>query len=151
MDADTGPTDFAVRYCEIQQFYAEQMHLLDSGDAAGWAAMFTEDVTFEPPPPRPAVHGRTNLAEGAARAAAERADKGEVHRHWHGMVALRPGDDAGSVRVTCYALIVVTPSGGEPRLRRACVCEDLVVRTEHGWLVQHRRVTADDAPADPAV
>jgi len=137
----------AERYWEIQQFYADSMHLLDSGDAVGWAATFTEDGTFEPQPPRPAVRGRANLADGAARAAADRAAKGETHRHWHGMVSVRAGDDADSVRVRCYALIVVTPAGGEPRLHQACVCEDELVRTDAGWLVRHRRVTRDGALA----
>ncbi|MFI6317040.1 nuclear transport factor 2 family protein [Nonomuraea sp. NPDC050556] len=131
------------RYWEIQQFYADHMHLLDSGDTAGWAATFTEDGTFVPPPPRPAVSGRGNLAEAAALAAKERAEKGETHRHWHGMVSVRPGEDADSVRVTCYALVFVTPAGGAPRLHQSCVCEDLLVRDGESWLVRHRRVSRD--------
>jgi hypothetical protein len=142
VNADTEPTHLDSTYFEIQQFYAEHMQLLDSGDAAGWAATFTEDGIFDPPPPRPPVRGRKNLADGAARAAAERAEKREVHRHWHGMVAVQP-IDADSVRVTCYALIVVTPAGGEPRLQGACICTDQLVRDENGWSVRHRRVTND--------
>ncbi|MEV1241799.1 nuclear transport factor 2 family protein [Nonomuraea sp. NPDC050022] len=147
MNVDTEPTRLDTRYVEIQQFYAAHMHLLDSGDTAGWAATFTEDGTFEPPPPRPAVRGRDNLADASARAAAERARKGETHRHWHGMVSVRPAEDADCVRVTCYALIFVTPAGGESRLHQSCVCEDLLVRTDRGWLVRHRRVTRDGQPA----
>jgi hypothetical protein len=130
-------------YWEIQQFYAEHMQLLDGGDTAGWAATFTEDGTFEPPPPRPAIKGRLQLAAGSAQAAAERVAKGETHRHWHGMVAIRPGSGKDSVQVTCYALIIAIPEGGAPRLHQACVCHDELVRTDEGWRVSYRRVTRD--------
>ncbi|KAA9166569.1 nuclear transport factor 2 family protein [Amycolatopsis acidicola] len=118
------------------------MHLLDDGDAAGWAATFTEDGTFEPPPPGRVISGRRNIADGAAKAAAERAEKGEQHRHWHGMLTVRPAED-GTVWVRCYALIIVTPAGGPSRLNQACVCEDVLVRGDSGWRVRYRRVTRD--------
>lgn len=126
----------------VEQFYARHMQLLDAGEAEAWARTFTEDGVFHlPGRPQPA-RGRAALAEGARRAHAERLDSGETHRHWHGMLDIAPQDD-GTVRVRCYALVFATPRGGEPRLHRSCVCEDVLVPSGAEWQVEHRRVTRD--------
>ncbi len=118
------------------------MQLLDAGRTDAWAATFTEDGVFALPGRSTPTRGRAALAEGAARGHAERTAAGETHRHWHGMLDLSPRED-GSVHVRCYALVFATPRGGEPRLHRTCVCEDVLVPDGTGWLVRDRRVTRD--------
>ncbi|GAB3013213.1 nuclear transport factor 2 family protein [Streptomyces pseudoechinosporeus] len=131
---------------EVQQFLAQHMQLLDSGDADGWARTFTEDGTFAPPSLPEPVQGRAELAAGVRKSAAALAEAGEVHRHVLTTVHIDPqGDD--SLRVRSYAQIIATPRGGEPRLHLMCVCEDILVREGGGLLVRERRVTRDDRPA----
>lgn len=139
---ETGPSAL---YAEVQQFYAEHMHALDDGDADAWALTFTEDAKFEAPNAPQPVAGRAALAAAVRHTARELAAAGEVHRHWHGMVAVYPQPD-GSVSARCYALVIATPRGGEPRLHRACVCHDMLVHRDGRWLVHRRRVTRDDLP-----
>jgi len=140
---DTATTGVRDHYCEIQQFYAEHMQLLDSGAAEEWAATFTEDATFRLPTLAEPVRGRQALAAAVRRTHAELAAAGEVHRHWHGMLNVRAiGDDAYHVR--CYALVFATARGGTPRLHRTCVCEDVLVRVDGKLLVRERTVTRDD-------
>lgn len=134
-------------YAEVQQFYAHHMQLLDSGAAEEWAQTFTEDCVVSLPTMPEPVRGRARLAEAVARAAADRVARGEVQRHWHGMVAVHPDSD-GTARVRCYALVFLTPLGGEPRLHRTCVCEDVLVAGPNGWQVRERRVTRDDLPGE---
>ena len=131
-------------YIEVQQFYARTMQLLDAGRAQEWSESFTEDATFSVPTlPEPA-RGRENLAAAVRRTAAQLAEIGEVHRHWHGMVSVEPRPD-GSLGIRCYAQVIATKLGGESRLHRICVCEDVLVRGADGQLlVQSRRVTRDD-------
>ncbi|MEU7742756.1 nuclear transport factor 2 family protein [Nonomuraea sp. NPDC049158] len=130
-------------YAEVQQFYATHLHLLDSGDAEGWAATFTDDGVFAPPTLPEPVQGRAALAAGLRRTAEDLAAAGETHRHWHGMVAVEPRPD-GTIGVRCYALVIATRHGGDSRLHRVCVCEDTLVRADGRLLVRHRAVTRDD-------
>lgn len=140
-----APPGFDRDYVEVQQFYAHHMQLLDSGAAEEWTGTFTEDcVVTLPTLPEP-IRGRAGLAKAVARAAADRSARGEVQRHWHGMVAVYPNED-GTARVRCYALVFLTSVGGVPRLHRTCVCEDVLVRDANGWLVRERFVTRDDLP-----
>ncbi|MFD0395289.1 nuclear transport factor 2 family protein [Streptomyces nogalater] len=110
--AATDP-GFGHLYAQVQQFYARQMQLLDSGAAEEWAATFTEDGTFaRPSSPEPA-RGHAELAAGA-RAAAERlAAEGLSHRHVIGMTAVRREPD-GSVFVRSYAQVFATRRGKLP-------------------------------------
>jgi len=132
-------------YLEVQQFYARHMHLLDDGDAEGWAATFAADGVFEPPGGKP-VRGREALVAAVTKGHAALREQGIRHRHWHGMVDVRPVDETHA-EVRCYALVIATPLGGETTVHRACVCTDLLVRGPQGqWLVEHRSVTRDDLP-----
>lgn len=146
-DRDT----FARLYAEVQQFYARHFHLLDSGDAEGWAATFTEDGFFHPETLPEPVSGRAALAAGVRTAHQGLLDDGLQRRHWHGMVCVEPRQDAEVLDVRCYALIFTTPRGGSPALHLTCVCEDVLVRVDGCWQVRERRVTRDDMPAaEPA-
>jgi hypothetical protein len=129
----------------VEQFYAEHFHLLDAGAAEQWALTFTEDGVFQPPGGKPPVRGRAALASGVAAGYRKLLDAGETHRHWHGMLAVDPRDDA-TVRVRCYALILATPVGGPTRSHLSCVCDDVLVREGGRLLVRERRVSRDDMP-----
>lgn len=130
---------------EVEQFYARHLQLLDTGKAEEWAATFTADGSFAVPTLPGPVRGHADLAAAVRHAHAELAATGETHRHWHGMVQVDSRDD-GTVHVRCYALVIATPRGGEPRLHRSCVCTDVLVQSEGGWRVRERVVTRDDLP-----
>ncbi|WP_203217529.1 nuclear transport factor 2 family protein [Nocardia arthritidis] len=149
MSTDVNGIAFERLYAEVQQFYAQHFQLLDSGAAEEWAATFTEDGVFAPPTLPQPVRGRVALAEGLRRTIAELAAAGEVHRHWHGMISVDQDQD-GSVRVTCYALVLATKLGGDSRLHRVCVCTDRLVREAGAFRVLHRSVTRDDLAAPAA-
>jgi hypothetical protein len=127
----------------IEQFYAEQMFLLDSGQVEEWAQTFTVDGEFASnATPAPAV-GREVIAAVAGKAAAQYAEQGVQRRHWLGMVAAEPrGADEAFVR--SYALVIETPRGGRAAIRASTLCEDLMVRQDGRWLVRRRKVSRDD-------
>nr|WCI13839.1 LaxC1 [Streptomyces setonensis] len=140
----TGPATAAALQAEIQQFYARQMHLLDSGEADAWADTFTEDGVFAANAHPEPARGRDTIRAAAAQAAAQRAEQGIQVRHWLGMLEVRPQED-GSVRALTYALIVNTPLGGSPQVHLSTTCEDVLVRGKDGeWLVSTRQVKRDD-------
>jgi hypothetical protein len=132
-------------YFEVQQFYARHMHLLDSGDAAGWAATFTPDGSFAPPSLPEPIRGREALEAGVRRAAAEHEANGEVHRHLMSMAAVDQAAD-GMLHVRSYTQVIVTPRGGQARLDLMCVCTDELIRDGGQLRVRTRRVTRDDRP-----
>jgi hypothetical protein len=140
-DTGAGTGAFTEAYVAVQQFYARHMHLLDAGAAQEWADTFTEDAVIELPSAAP-VAGRATLAENMGRGFRESAERGEVQRHWHGMLALDARPD-GTLAVRCYALVILSTAEGS-RLHRACVCEDVLVREEGRLRVRSRRVTRDD-------
>ncbi|MEU7004672.1 nuclear transport factor 2 family protein [Nonomuraea sp. NPDC046570] len=143
-DTASGPSLEAL-YGEVQHFYARHMQLLDSGAAEEWARGFTEDGAFWAPTlPEPA-RGRAVLAGGVRKTAAELAEAGETHRHLISMLSVTPEED-GSLRVRSYAQVIATAKGGEPRLYRMCVCDDVLVRDGGELLISERRVTRDDMP-----
>jgi 3-phenylpropionate/cinnamic acid dioxygenase small subunit len=143
MSASAAP--FERLYAEVQQFYAHHLQLLDSGDAEGWAATFTEDGVFAPQTLPEPVRGRAALAAGLRQTSKELTEAGETHRHWHGMVAIDPQPD-DTIRVRCYALVIATRHGGTSRLHRVCVCEDVLDRVAGRLYVRHRTVSRDDLP-----
>lgn len=141
-DPEETPVSDTDRYVRVQQFYARQMQLLDSGDAEGWALTFTEDGVFSANAHPEPVRGREAIAAGARRAAAELAAQGVVRRHWLGMLDVTDAGDA--LRVRSYALVVSTPRGGDPAPRFSTTCEDELVEADGGWLVRTRQVRRDD-------
>ncbi|GAA2677148.1 nuclear transport factor 2 family protein [Actinoplanes palleronii] len=143
VDLPTTDLAFERRYVQVQQFYARHMQLLDAGAAREWAETFTQDGTFEAPTLDEPTRGRDELIATMSRAAAELAAAGEIRRHWHGMLDVRPAPD-GTIAVRCYALVFSTLRGGTPRLHRTCVCEDVLVLEDGQLRVRSRRVTRDD-------
>ncbi len=137
------PGDFGLLYAQVQQFYAHQMQLFDSFEAEAWAGTFTPDAVFDVPTlPRP-VRGREELAANVRRNAETRARSGEQLRHWLGMIDVRE-EPNGTLHTRAYALVHLTPLGGEARVHRMCVMEDVLVRSRGRLRVLSRRVTRDD-------
>ncbi|MGW5052771.1 nuclear transport factor 2 family protein [Actinokineospora sp. NPDC004072] len=130
-------------YVAVQQFYARQMQLFDTGAGEPWAATFTVDAVMTLPNLPEPIRGRAALATVPGRAAGAAAQAGEVHRHWHGMVDVTPRPD-GALDVRCYSLVIATGPDGSSRIHRVCVCQDVLVRSGADLLVQCRKVTRDD-------
>lgn len=129
-------------YHQIQQFYAVQMQLLDDGHGAAWADTFTPDGVFaqnvKPEPWR----GREQIAERMTAGLARVAERGLTRRHWFGMVAVTAQSPA-QVCTRYYATVYQTPRGGRAEIYLSTVGEDVLVRTDEGWLVKHRLVAHD--------
>ncbi|MEU4035517.1 nuclear transport factor 2 family protein [Streptomyces collinus] len=134
---------FAALYAQVQQFYAHQMQLLDLGECERWAATFTEDATFEVPTLPEPVAGRAALAAATGRTAAQLAASGTRHRHVIGMFDVAEQPD-GTVRVRSYAVVYASSIGGDSRVHRVCVCDDVLVRVAGELQVASRLVTRDD-------
>jgi hypothetical protein len=130
-------------HAEVQDFYARQMRLLDDGLTDEWAATFTEDGVFDASAQPEPVRTRAAIAAGAGQVSAHLASQGLARRHWLGMVTAQPQPD-GSIRAQCYALVIMTPKGGQPFIGSSSSCEDILVREDGDWKVQWRKVVRDD-------
>jgi bifunctional aromatase (cyclase/dehydratase) len=130
---------------ELEQFYAEQMMLLDEGDAASWAETFTEDGIFVPPN-APAVQGRAAMRAGAERTAAEFRGKGMVRRHVVANLNL-VSLEGGKAQVTAYVLVVDSAQGAS-RITTSTIVHDELHSDGARWYLAHRVVRRDiDGPA----
>lgn len=139
----TGGPEFGDLYAQVQQFYSQQMQLFDMHEADRWAATFTEDAVFSVPTLDEPVRGRAGLAANVRRNKAQQEHSGEQLRHWIGMLDVR-SRHGGELHTRCYALVYVTPRGGESKVLRVCVMEDVLVRVRGTWRTRHRVVTRDD-------
>jgi 3-phenylpropionate/cinnamic acid dioxygenase small subunit len=129
----------------ITRLYARQSRLIDSGDAAGWAATFTAAGEFHSPSyPEPAV-GTAALTSFAERFWAVGRDSGVISRHVVTNVDVLPGAGDDEVAAHAYLQIVATPRGEDSRLVRLTTVTDRLVRRAGGWLVARRDVRRDDA------
>ncbi|OIK05998.1 nuclear transport factor 2 family protein [Streptomyces monashensis] len=135
--------EFATLYAAVQQFYAHQMQLFDLQDAERWAGTFTEDAVFAVPTLEKPLHGRAALAASVRRNGVQQKRSGEQLRHWIGMLDVDPQPD-GTLHTRAYALVYATPYGGESKVSRVCVLEDVLVRSRGKWRTRSRLVTRDD-------
>lgn len=137
-------TSFADLYVEVQQFYANQVHLLDALRAEEFAATFTEDGVFDHSPGSPPASGREGIS-AAIRAHQERryGNDPTQRRHWFNMLRVLPQDD-GSIRTDYYAMVLATrPEQPVVVPASACSVQDLLVREEGALRNRSRRVVAD--------
>ncbi|MFI2620593.1 nuclear transport factor 2 family protein [Streptomyces sp. NPDC018584] len=142
-DPASHQEEFGALYATIQQFYAHQMQLFDDHDGERWAGTFTEDAVFVVPTLDSPVRGRASLAATVRRAKEQQERDGVQLRHWIGMLDVRPQAD-GTLRTRAYALVYATSRGGEPKVSRVCVMEDVLGRSRGKWRVRCRLVTRDD-------
>jgi 3-phenylpropionate/cinnamic acid dioxygenase small subunit len=143
MPIEPTTLDATELYQRVQQFYARQSHLLDAGDVTAWAATFTEDGVFAANAHPEPVSGRGNIERAARAAADDIVRRGLRRRHWLGMVDVTTDDD-GTVRSRYYALVFLTPIGGQAALHVSTSGEDILVVAGGELLVRERRVTRDD-------
>jgi len=134
----------AETYAELLQFYAQHMQLLDSGEAEEWAARFTPDGVFEQNVKPEPWQGRERIAQSMRKGVDRLAERGVVRRHWFGMVTAGRQDD-GRVRTRYYAVVFETPPGGKASVYLSTTGEDVLTKSEDGWLVSYRYVTHDGA------
>lgn len=136
-------TQQAALYAQVQQFYAHQMQLLDLAEAELWAETFTEDASFDVPTLPEPVRGRPGLIAAVRRTSAQLAEAGQRHRHFMGMFDVTERPD-GAVDVRSYTTVYASQIGGESKVHRVCVCEDVLVRSDGALQVSTRKVTRDD-------
>lgn len=134
---------FAALYAQAQEFYGQQMRILDTHDTERWAATFTEDALLELPFLPGPVDARSGLARYTRAGAARQRASGVRLDHWVGMLDVRPRPD-GSLHTRCSALAYVTPGTGAAKVLYVCAMEDVLVHTRAGLRIAHRRVTRDD-------
>ncbi|MFE7778568.1 nuclear transport factor 2 family protein [Streptomyces sp. NPDC057445] len=131
-------------YTEVQQFYAQQVELLDDLRADAFAATFTENGLFSASPVRPVVAGRAAIAAALRAAHSKRFGDGQVRRrHWFNMLQVHEQPD-GLLRTRYYMLVWVTrPWNPVPEPGPSCVVEDVLVREDGRLLTRERRITPD--------
>jgi actinorhodin biosynthesis protein ActVIA len=132
-------------YAEVQNFYAEQVHLQDHNVFEEFAATFTEDAVFRHRPGEDGVHGRAAIV-AVARKFAAKLDAEEIQRrHWFNMLAVRPANDGTAVDASYYALVVDTKPNSRPLIGPSCFVHDILVRTDDGELLtRSRRIDHDE-------
>jgi hypothetical protein len=125
----------------ILDLYARQSHLIDGGDAGGWAATFTAEGVFQSPTYRLTAAGPAELAKFAADSNGAALARGVQLRHWIGQVVIDPTHGGADVRA--YLVIVATSREGS-RIDRSLRVVDVLARTAGGWRVDSRKVFRDD-------
>jgi hypothetical protein len=130
---------------EILDLYARQAQAIDGSDPAGWARTFTADGVFESPTYRLTATGSAELEEFAKTSNEAALARGEQLRHILDSVVMEAGQDASSIAVLAYLMIVATTAEGS-RIDRMTTVHDELRRVDCAWLLAHRRVFRD-APA----
>ncbi|MFH9263263.1 MULTISPECIES: nuclear transport factor 2 family protein [unclassified Streptomyces] len=150
-------------YVEVQQFYAEQMPLLEERRLEEFLETFTEDCVLEHIPFGWRFDGREDLLkEMSARrgdASAPRVEEtsarqardenipyynGLVYRYWFDRLRVVPdGDD--TLRTRYQAMVSMTDSDGRVSFEPTTVVEDELVRRDGRLLTRSRTVTHDSA------
>jgi len=140
-----APTIASVEtYVEAQQFYARQVHLLDTLQAEPFAATFTEDAVFDHSPTAPPLHGRSAIAREVGEFQQRQLGQEPVQRrHWFNMMQVFEHPD-GTLHAHYYALIVVTRRGqAVPVVAPSCAVHDILVREDGELRTRSRKVTPD--------
>jgi hypothetical protein len=128
---------------EILDLYARQSHFIDGGDAAGWAATFTEQGSFHSPTYGLTVTGWAELEKFAAESNGAAWERGDQLRHWLDQIVIDLTPEGAQVQA--YLLIVATSSQGS-RIDRSLRVADELAQVEGRWRVASRRVFRDDDP-----
>jgi hypothetical protein len=125
----------------ILDLYAAQSHRIDGGDAAGWAATFTDDGTFVSPTYKLTATGRDELEAFAASSNSAALARGDQLRHLMDNLVFEPaGPD--QIRVQAYLIIFATSTAGS-RVDRTVRVFDELARIDGHWLVRVRKVVRD--------
>jgi hypothetical protein len=129
----------------IDDLYARICVALDTGDAAGWVSLFTEDAVFER---HVTVRGHAELLEFIrGRIAARATDPIARPQHWTTNLVL--SGEPPEVRGFCYLMKVGRPrDGGPAMIASVAVYRDVLRKVDGRWLVGRRRVSAEVPAAD---
>jgi 3-phenylpropionate/cinnamic acid dioxygenase small subunit len=121
---------------EIENLYSHYCFRVDGGDAEGWTECFTPTGSFKVDD-EPIHEGRDALLE-FARGVIE-AGQG---RRWHFIANLDLTGDGNGAESHAYVLVVDVQQKLEdtPENYRASTYHDQLVKTEHGWRIDHRKV-----------
>ena len=124
---------------EIAELAARYNLTIDSGDADGWAATFTEDGIFEAPHARP--QGREELRQYVLK----RDPARRSWRHWiNNLIIEGDGDHA---TLTCYLNLINTAAGPDDhRIAGIGVYRDTLERRQGAWKFTHRHLHFETAP-----
>jgi hypothetical protein len=122
-------------YVEIQQLYAQYNNAIDSGDAEGYAATFTQDGVFN------TFNGHEALVGFIHRW--RESMNGANMRHWNSnlLITGTPEGANGSVY-----LLLVNIGVRPPAISTAAKYEDQLVRTPQGWRFKKRVTKAEGPP-----
>ena len=126
-------------YIDIEQLYAQYNHAIDSGDAEGWAAMFTPQGSFN------RFTGHDALV-GFIKQWREKMN-GANRRHWNSNLRITPAADGASGVVL---LMIVDVGTQPPSIVMTGQYTDSLVKTPHGWRFKSREVKGDAPPAAAA-
>ena len=126
----------------IQQQVARYSYTFDSGDADGWAKVFTPDGLWEfyatgASQPATRLDGYAALRDFCALRFSERRGGATSYHHQSGIVFDELTADSARVR----AMVIITvhvPGEQQPRLYMTGVYEDRWVKTAEGWRIKHR-------------
>lgn len=129
-------------YLAVLQFYARQMRLLDERKLADYAATFTDDGEFGTSASGEPVRTRAAILRFLEEFHQQFETDPVTRRHHFTMVDVTSQDD-GSLRSTCYALVVSVRPGGAPEVRSSCVVHDVLVREDGELRTRSRRVEID--------
>ncbi len=128
----------------IQQEIARYSYTFDSGDADGWAELFTEDALWEyvatgAAEPTTRLAGRQALREFCARRFSERPAGMTSHHHQSGVIFDELSDVSAKTR--CM-LVLTTQKTGEPaHVLLTGISRDEWVKARDGWRIKHRVLT----------
>lgn len=140
-------------YVALLELYSRSTRLIGSGDAEGWADLFTADGVFAMPAieafgaPALEVRGREALVGYIGQVIAGTFDAqiglapGTKKRHQVTNVLLEATGPLGA-KGSAYLLMSVLESG-QPRLFGMGVYTDHFVKTPEGWKIEHRLLTPD--------
>ena len=125
----------------IQQEVARYSYTFDSGDAEGWANVFTEDGLWEyytagATTPATRLAGHAELRDFCAMRRSERREGVTSYHHQSGVIFDELTADTARVRTM---LVLTIQVAGEPaRVFLTGVYEDQWVKTPQGWRIKYR-------------
>jgi len=125
----------------IQQQVARYSYTFDSGDAEGWANVFTEDGLWEfyargATTPATRLEGYQQLHDFCAQRFRDRPEGVTSYHHQSGLIFDELTADSARVR-TMLILTIQVPKEA-PRLYFTGVYQDQWVKTPQGWRIKYR-------------
>lgn len=125
----------------IQQQIAQYSYTFDSGDADGWAKVFTPDGLWEfyaagAAQPSTRLDGYAALRDFCARRFTERQSGATSYHHQSGIIFDELTDN--SARVRAMVIITFQVPGKQPQVYMTGVYQDDWVKTAEGWRIKYR-------------